>query len=290
MAQIIDGKAIAAKVRQEVAQAVASLRERGIEIGLHVVLVGDDPASHVYVRNKERACNEVGIRSITHRLPADTSESDLLVLLASLNRNPEVDGVLVQLPVPQHIDTNRLTDAQDPARDVDGFHPVNLGMLISDRPGLRACTPAGCLRLIDETGTDLKGKRAVVVGRSLIVGKPMAHMLLQRHATVTNCHSRTQNLPARIAEADVLIAAIGRANMIRGDWIKPGAVVIDVGMNRNEQGKLTGDVDFEGALDRAAFITPVPGGVGPMTIAFLMRNTVLAACARRVLPEPFPGG
>lgn len=287
MAQIIDGKAIAAKVRQEVSQAVTSLRERGIQVGLHVVLVGDDPASHVYVRNKERASAEVGIRGITHRLPADTTESDLLTLLASLNRDPEVDGVLVQLPVPPHIDTNRVTDAQDPARDVDGFHPVNLGMLVSDRPGLRACTPAGCMRLIDETGTDLKGKRAVVVGRSLIVGKPMAHLLLQRHATVTICHSRTQDLPARIAEADVLIAAIGRANLVRGEWIKPGAVVIDVGMNRNDAGKLTGDVDYEGAFERASFITPVPGGVGPMTIAYLMRNTVLAACARRGLPDPF---
>lgn len=287
MAQIIDGKAIAAKVRQEVSQAVTSLRERGIQVGLHVVLVGDDPASHVYVRNKERASAEVGIRGITHRLPADTTESDLLTLLASLNRDPEVDGVLVQLPVPPHIDTNRVTDAQDPARDVDGFHPVNLGMLVSDRPGLRACTPAGCMRLIDETGTDLKGKRAVVVGRSLIVGKPMAHLLLQRHATVTICHSRTQDLPARIAEADVLIAAIGRTNLVRGEWIKPGAVVIDVGMNRNDAGKLTGDVDYEGAFERASFITPVPGGVGPMTIAYLMRNTVLAACARRGLPDPF---
>lgn len=277
MAQVIDGKAIAAKVRQEVSQAVTSLRERGIEIGLHVVLVGDDPASHVYVRNKERASAEVGIRGITHRLPADTTESDLLTLLASLNRDPEVDGVLVQLPVPGHIDTNRVTDAQDPARDVDGFHPVNLGMLLSDRPGLRACTPAGCLRLIDETETDLKGKRAVVVGRSLIVGKPMAHLLLQRHATVTICHSRTQDLPTRIAEADVLVAAIGRADMIRGGWIKPGAVVIDVGMNRNAEGKLTGDVDFAGACERASFITPVPGGVGPMTIAMLLKNTLRGA-------------
>ncbi|HHW96025.1 MAG TPA: bifunctional methylenetetrahydrofolate dehydrogenase/methenyltetrahydrofolate cyclohydrolase FolD [Myxococcota bacterium] len=287
MAQIIDGKAIAAKVRQEVSQAVESLKERGVEIGLHVVLVGDDPASHVYVRNKERAAAEVGILSTTHRLPQDATESEVLTLLASLNSHAGVDGVLVQLPVPPHIDTNRMTDAQDPARDVDGFHPVNLGMLVSDRPGLLACTPAGCLRLIDETGTDLKGKRAVVVGRSLIVGKPMAHLLLQRHATVTVCHSRTQDLPARIAEADVLVAAIGRADMIQGDWIKEGAVVIDVGMNRNAQGKLTGDVDFESASKKASFITPVPGGVGPMTIAYLMRNTVIAACARRGLPFPF---
>jgi methylenetetrahydrofolate dehydrogenase (NADP+)/methenyltetrahydrofolate cyclohydrolase len=287
MAQVIDGKAIAAKVRQEVSDAVAALKARGVQVGLHVVLVGDDPASHVYVRNKERASAEVGIQGVTHRLPADTSEADLLALLARLNADPEVDGVLVQLPVPPHIDTNRVTDAQDPARDVDGFHPVNLGMLVSDRPGLRACTPAGCLRLIDETGTDLKGKRAVVVGRSLIVGKPMAHLLLQRHATVSICHSRTVDLPARVAEADVLVAAIGRANMIRGEWIKPGAVVIDVGMNRNDEGKLTGDVDYPGAFERASFITPVPGGVGPMTIAYLMRNTVLAACARRGLPAPF---
>ncbi len=287
MAQIIDGKAIAAKVRQEVSQAVESLKERGVEIGLHVVLVGDDPASHVYVRNKERAAAEVGILSTTHRLPQDATESEVLTLLASLNSHAGVDGVLVQLPVPPHIDTNRITDAQDPARDVDGFHPVNLGMLVSDRPGLLACTPAGCLRLIDETGTDLKGKRAVVVGRSLIVGKPMAHLLLQRHATVTVCHSRTQDLPARIAEADVLVAAIGRADMIQGDWIKEGAVVIDVGMNRNAQGKLTGDVDFESASKKASFITPVPGGVGPMTIAYLMRNTVIAACARRGLSFPF---
>lgn len=287
MAQIIDGKAIAAKVRQEVSQAVESLKERGVEIGLHVVLVGDDPASHVYVRNKERAAAEVGILSTTHRLPQDATESEVLTLLASLNSHAGVDGVLVQLPVPPHIDTNRITDAQDPARDVDGFHPVNLGMLVSDRPGLLACTPAGCQRLIDETGTDLKGKRAVVVGRSLIVGKPMAHLLLQRHATVTVCHSRTQDLPARIAEADVLVAAIGRADMIQGDWIKEGAVVIDVGMNRNAQGKLTGDVDFESASKKASFITPVPGGVGPMTIAYLMRNTVIAACARRGLPFPF---
>ena len=287
MAQIIDGKAIAAKVRQEVSQAVESLKERGVEIGLHVVLVGDDPASHVYVRNKERAAAEVGILSTTHRLPQDATESEVLTLLASLNSHAGVDGVLVQLPVPPHIDTNRITDAQDPARDVDGFHPVNLGMLVSDRPGLLACTPAGCLRLIDETGTDLKGKRAVVVGRSLIVGKPMAHLLLQRHATVTVCHSRTQDLPARIAEADVLVAAIGRADMIQGDWIKEGAVVIDVGMNRNAQGKLTGAVGFESASKKASFITPVPGGVGPMTIAYLMRNTVIAACARRGLPFPF---
>ena len=285
MAQIIDGKAIAAKVRQEVSQAVESLKERGVEIGLHVVLVGDDPAS--CVRAHRRAAAEVGILSTTHRLPQDATESEVLTLLASLNSHAGVDGVLVQLPVPPHIDTNRITDAQDPARDVDGFHPVNLGMLVSDRPGLLACTPAGCQRLIDETGTDLKGKRAFVVGRSLIVGKPMAHLLLQRNATVTVCHSRTQDLPARIAEADVLVAAIGRADMIQGDWIKEGAVVIDVGMNRNAQGKLTGDVDFESASKKASFITPVPGGVGPMTIAYLMRNTVIAACARRGLPFPF---
>ncbi len=286
-AQIIDGKAIAAKVRSEVREAVDRLKTQGVTPGLHVVLVGDDPASAVYVRNKAKASEEVGIAGVTHHLPADTSEADLLKLLHDLNTSPSVDGVLVQLPLPRHIDANRVTDAQDAARDVDGFHPVNLGLLLSGRKGLVACTPAGCMRLIDETGIDLSGRRAVVVGRSLIVGKPMSLLLMQRNATVTVCHSRTQDLKARVAEADVVVAAIGRTRMIQGDWIKPGAVVIDVGMNRDENGKLCGDVDFAAASDRAGFITPVPGGVGPMTIAFLLRNTVLACAARRGLSDPF---
>jgi len=286
-AQLIDGKAIAAQVRNEVREAVNRLKAQGVTPGLHVVLVGDDPASAVYVRNKGKASEEVGIAGVTHHLPAETSEADLLALLRELNSSPDVDGVLVQLPLPKHIDANRITDAQDPARDVDGFHPVNLGLLLSGRDGLVACTPAGCMRLIDETGTDLAGKRAVVVGRSLIVGKPMALLLMQRNATVTVCHSRTQDLKTRVSEADVVVAAIGRTRMIKGDWIKPGAVVIDVGMNRDESGKLCGDVDYAAAAEHAAFITPVPGGVGPMTIAFLLRNTVLACAARRGLPSPF---
>lgn len=286
-ARIIDGKAIAAQVRAEVATAVSKLKADGIELGLHVVLVGEDPASQVYVRNKAKASEEVGIRGVTHRLPAQTSEADLLALLGTLNADPSVDGILVQLPVPAHIDSDKVIDAVNPAKDVDGFHPVNLGRLLSGRDGLVPCTPAGCIRLLDEAGTDLKGLRAVVVGRSIIVGKPMALLLLQRHATVSICHSRTRDLAARVAEADVVVAAIGKANMIKGDWIKDGAVVIDVGMNRNAEGKLTGDVDYPAAFERASAITPVPGGVGPMTIAYLLRNTVVAGCARRGRPAPF---
>lgn len=286
MAQIIDGKAIAAQVRLEVSQAVAGLAKLGIVPGLHVVLVGEDPASQVYVRMKGKACEEVGINGVTHRLPAETTEAELLALLATLNSDPEVDGILVQLPVPKHIDPNKVTDATDPARDVDGFHPTNLGMLMSDRPGIEACTPAGCMRLIDETGTDLKGKHAVVIGRSLIVGKPMSLLLLRRHATVTICHSRTTNLADVVRSADVLVAAVGRAQMVKADWIKEGAVVIDVGTNRTEEGKLVGDVDYVAASEKASWITPVPGGVGPMTIAYLLRNTVIAACARRGVPCP----
>lgn len=286
-ARILDGKSIAATVRAEVKEAVDRLHARGIFPSLHVVLVGDDPASAVYVRNKARACEEVGIRGVTHRLPATTTEAEVLALLHRLNGDPEVDGVLVQLPLPPHISADRVIDAQDPARDVDGFHPVNLGRLVSGREGLVACTPAGCMRLIQETGIRLQGKRAVVLGRSLIVGKPMALLLLAAHATVTICHSRTRDLPARVAEADVLVAAIGKARLVQGEWLQEGTVVIDVGMNRDEEGRLCGDVDFEGASRQASFITPVPGGVGPMTIAFLLRNTLIAACARRGLPPPF---
>jgi len=281
VAKIIDGKAVAARVRQEVAVAVARLAEAGIVPCLHVVLVGEDPASQVYVRNKGKACEEVGIRGVTHRLSAETTEEELLALLAGLNADPDVDGILVQLPVPKHINSDKVIDALDPARDVDGFHPFSLGMLMSDRPGVEPCTPAGCIRLIDETGIDLKGLHAVVIGRSLIVGKPMAQLLLRRHATVTICHSRTTNLPEVVRSADVVVAAVGKPRMVKGDWIREGAVVIDVGVNRTGEGKLVGDVDFEAASQKASWITPVPGGVGPMTIAFLMRNTVIAACLRR---------
>lgn len=280
-AMVLDGKAVAARVRAEVRERVERLAARGVGTSLHVVLVGDDPASAIYVRNKGKACEEVGIAGVTHHLPADTPEADLLALIDRLNRDPEVDGILVQLPLPPHIRSDRVIEAVDPARDVDGFHPANLGRLLSDRPGLVPCTPAGVLRLIDESGVDLKGRRSVVVGRSLIVGKPTAILLLARHATVTVCHSRTGDLADRVREAEVVVAAIGKARMIRGDWVREGAVVIDVGMNRDEAGKLCGDVDFEAAKTRASAITPVPGGVGPMTIAFLMRNTLQAACARR---------
>jgi len=285
-ARIIDGKAIAARVRLEVADAVARLKQSGVVPCLHVVLVGEDPASQVYVRNKGKACEEVGILGITHRLPAETTEAELLGLLDELNADPECDGILVQLPVPKHISSEKVISALDPARDVDGFHPYSLGMLMSDRPGVTPCTPAGCIRLIDETGTDLKGLHAVVIGRSLIVGKPMAQLLLRRHATVTICHSRTANLPEVVRSADVLVAAVGRAKMVKADWIREGAIVIDVGMNRDENGKLCGDVDFDDVSGKASWITPVPGGVGPMTIAFLMRNTVIAACLRRGIVCP----
>lgn len=280
-ARILDGKALAARVRAEVAQGVALLAARGVRPSLHVLLVGDDPASAIYVRNKGRACEEVGIRGVTHHLPAETPEADLLALLDRLNRDVEVDGILVQLPLPPHIRPDRVIEAVDPARDVDGFHPANLGRLLSDRPSLVPCTPAGVLRLLDESGLDPRGRRAVVVGRSLIVGKPTALLLLARHATVTVCHSRTADLADRVRESDIVVAAIGKARLIRGDWIREGAVVLDVGMNRDASGRLCGDVDFDGARTRAFAITPVPGGVGPMTIAYLMRNTLQAACARR---------
>jgi methylenetetrahydrofolate dehydrogenase (NADP+)/methenyltetrahydrofolate cyclohydrolase len=287
MATVLDGKSIAARVRAEVKSAVDSLAARGVVPALHVVLVGEDPASAQYVRNKERAAAEVGLRGTTHRLPADTPEADVLSLLARLNADTEVDGTLVQLPLPRHIDPDRVMDATDPARDVDGFHPVNLGRLVAGLPGVVPCTPAGILRLIDEAGAPIEGRRAVVIGRSLIVGKPVALLLLQRHATVTICHSRTVDLAARVAEADIVVAAIGKARLVRGAWIKPGAVVIDVGTNRTEDGRFCGDVEFDVASGRASAITPVPGGVGPMTIACLLRNTVTAACLRRGLPLPW---
>jgi len=286
-AQILDGKALSQQVREEVKVEVDKLVAQGVQPGLHVVLVGEDPASAIYVRNKGKACEKVGINGVTHKLPEETSEADLLALLNQLNSDPEVDGILVQLPLPKHISEEKVNAAMDPARDVDGFLPVNLGKLLIGRHGLVACTPAGIIRLIDASGIDYKGKRAVVIGRSVIVGKPTALLLMERHASISICHSRTHDLAQRAAEADILVAAIGRAKMIKGDWVKEGAVVIDVGMNRDEDGKLCGDVDFAEASEKAAWITPVPGGVGPMTIAYLLRNTVIACCARRGLPAPF---
>src|SRR5512147_961685 len=271
---IIDGKAIAARVRAEVARDVAELRGRGVVPGLTVVRVGEDPASAIYVRGKRKACEEVGIRSEEHHLEASTSQAELLDLVGRLNRDPAVHGILVQLPLPDHLDEDPILEAIDPGKDADGFHPFNVGCLWTGKPAPRACTPAGVMRLLDEAGVALKGKRALVVGRSNIVGKPMALMLLERHCTVTIAHSRTVNLAEEVARAEVLVAAIGRPELVRGEWIRPGAAVVDVGMNRLADGKLVGDVEFAAAAERASAITPVPGGVGPMTRAMLLVNTV----------------
>jgi methylenetetrahydrofolate dehydrogenase (NADP+)/methenyltetrahydrofolate cyclohydrolase len=280
-ARILDGKAIAQKVRDEVRAEVARfVSDFGRPPGLDVVLVGENPASVVYTRNKEKASVEVGMRGRLHRLPAETSQAELLALLGQLNGDDEVDGILVQLPLPKGIHEEQVLDAVDPRKDVDGFHPMNAGLLSSGRPVLVPCTPRGAMRLLAESGTNLTGARAVVVGRSNIVGKPMAQLLLAAHATVTIAHSRTRDLPALCREADVLVAAIGKARMIQGDWVKEGATVIDVGINRTPEGKLVGDVDTEQAALRAGWITPVPGGVGPMTIACLLENTVVAGRAR----------
>jgi methylenetetrahydrofolate dehydrogenase (NADP+)/methenyltetrahydrofolate cyclohydrolase len=277
-AQILDGKAIAQKVRDEVRAGVARFTAtHGRPPGLDVVIVGEDPASLVYTRNKEKSSNEIGMRGRLHTLPASTAEAELLDLVAKLNADDAIDGILVQLPLPKAIREQRVLDAIDPAKDVDGFHPINAGLLAVGRPGLVPCTPHGCMRLLAEAGVPIAGARAVVVGRSNIVGKPMAQLLLSAHATVTIAHSRTRDLPAVCREADILVAAVGKAKMIRGDWVKQGATVIDVGMNRDENGKLCGDVDFAEVRERAAWITPVPGGVGPMTVATLMQNTLEAA-------------
>ncbi len=281
MAEIIDGKAVAAAVRLEVRADVDAFRQRfGRAPGLATVLVGDDPASATYVRNKRKACAECGIESIAHELPATTTQTELMALVAYLNARRDADGILVQLPLPRGLDTGLVIDAIDPAKDVDGLHPSSQGRLVGGHGGLRPCTPLGVLRLLDTTGVDLVGARAVVVGRSNLVGKPVAFLLLERHATVTICHSRTRDLASEIRRADVLVAALGQPRLIRGEWVKPGAVVIDVGTNRTAEGKLVGDVEFDVARERAAFITPVPGGVGPMTIAMLLKNTVTAAAAR----------
>lgn len=276
-ATIMDGKVLAAAVRARVAVEAEKIRARlGRPPGLAVVLVGDDPASQVYVRNKRRACAEVGIQSFAHDLPAATPEGALLELVAELNRRPEVDGILIQSPLPAPLSFGTVLAALDPGKDVDGLHPYNLGRLFSGDPVFVSCTPAGVMEMIRSTGVSLAGKKAVVVGRSNLVGKPLAMLLLQAHATVTICHSRTADLAAECRQADVLAVAAGKPNCVLGDWIKSGAVVVDIGTNRVE-GKLVGDVEFEKARMRAGFISPVPGGVGPMTIAQLLANTVLAA-------------
>ena len=280
-AKIIDGKQVAARCREELKQQVAALRARGIIPGLAVILVGEDPASQVYVRNKHRACEELGIHSEQYTLPADTDRQTLLELISELNGREEIDGILVQLPLPGHLDEKEILSAIDPAKDVDSFHPQNVGRLVIGDYFFAPCTPSGILTLIDSAGVDLTGKECVVIGRSNIVGKPMALMLLHRNATVTVCHSKTRDLPSVTRRADVLISAVGKAGFVTADMVKPGAVVIDVGMNRNQAGKLCGDVDFESVSRVAGYLTPVPGGVGPMTITMLLRSTVLSAQNRR---------
>jgi methylenetetrahydrofolate dehydrogenase (NADP+)/methenyltetrahydrofolate cyclohydrolase len=278
---IIDGKGIAAKVRAEVAAAVRDVEARArVKPGLALIRVGNDPASEVYVRGKVKACQETGMAGFEHILPESTSEADLLALVRKLNVDPSVHGVLVQLPLPKQINPEAVLDLLAPQKDVDGFGPHSAGALFSGRKGLRPCTPLGILRLLDEAQTPLEGARALVVGRSNIVGKPVSLLLLERNATVTMAHSRTKGLAEQVARADVVVAAVGKAEMIKGDWIKPGATVIDVGMNRNAKGSLCGDVEFARAAERARAITPVPGGVGPMTIAMLLANTVRSAARR----------
>lgn len=280
-AQILDGKALAAEIRSEVKTQVAALAEKGVSTALAVILVGDDSASQVYVRNKIKACADTGIRSLEFRMPTETTQQQLLAKIAELNAEESVDGILVQLPLPKQINADAVISAIDPAKDVDGFHVANAGALVTGKQGFVPCTPFGVMRLIEKSGVNPRGKSAVIVGRSNIVGKPMALLLLAADATVTVAHSRTPDLSAVTRNADILVAAVGRAKLIKADMVKPGAVVIDVGMNRDENGKLCGDVDFAEVKEIAGSITPVPGGVGPMTIAMLMQNTVLAAQMRR---------
>jgi len=276
-AHIIDGNALAQHWREQVARDCQVLQAQGVKPGLAVLLVGDNPASQVYVRNKVKACEQAGLHSVLEQLPADLSESDLLARVAALNHDPLIHGILVQLPLPAHIDAHKVIEAIDPAKDVDGFHVASAGALMTGLPGFWPCTPHGCMKMLESIHYPLSGKHAVVIGRSNIVGKPMALMLLAQNATVTICHSRTANLKAITLQADVIVAAVGQRNTVTADMVKPGAVVIDVGMNRNEAGKLCGDVDYEGVRQVAGHITPVPGGVGPMTIAMLLVNTLESA-------------
>lgn len=282
-AQIIDGKALAAQVKAEAAAETAALKAQGVTPCLAVILVGEDPASQVYVRGKAKDCGDCGIDSRVIRLPEETTQTELLKLVGELAADKAVNGILVQLPLPAHIDEKAVIVAIPPEKDVDGFSPVNVGRMQIGEPCFLPCTPAGCIRMIESTGTAIEGKHAVVIGRSNIVGKPAALLLLAKNATVTICHSRTANLKELCAGADILVAAVGKAGFVTGDMVKPGAVVIDVGINRGEDGKLHGDVDFAAAAEKAAYITPVPGGVGPMTRAMLMKNTVQAAARQNGL-------
>ena len=280
-AQLIDGNALSRQLRTEVAQRAAALKARGTTPGLAVVLVGDNPASQVYVRNKVKACEDSGLHSVLEKYEAGMTEAALLARVQALNNDPAIHGILVQLPLPKHIDAQKVIEAISPAKDVDGFHIASAGALMTGMPGFWPCTPYGCMKMLeslnDGKGYNLRGKHAVVIGRSNIVGKPMALMLLQKDATVTVCHSRTADLKAQTLQADVIVAAVGKRNVLTADMVKPGALVIDVGMNRNDEGKLCGDVDFEGVKNVAGWITPVPGGVGPMTITMLLVNTLEAA-------------
>jgi methylenetetrahydrofolate dehydrogenase (NADP+) / methenyltetrahydrofolate cyclohydrolase len=276
-AKLIDGNALAGQIRAEIAGRTAALKARGIQPHLAVILVGEDPASQVYVKHKVADSEQTGLKATLARLPAQTTEADLLARIRALNGDPSVHGILVQLPLPKHMDSHKVIETISPAKDVDGFHVASAGALMVGQPGFWPCTPYGCLKMLDSIGYDLKGKHAVVIGRSNIVGKPMAMMLLGRDATVTVCHSRTKDLGAITRQADVVVAAVGKRNVLTADMVKPGAVVIDVGMNRNDEGKLCGDVDFAGVREVASWITPVPGGVGPMTRAMLLVNTIEAA-------------
>lgn len=285
MAERIDGKAVAAAVRQEVAQEVLRLKEeKGLQPGIAVVIVGDDPASRIYVNNKKKACSEVGIYSEEYALPASTTQEELTDLIHQLNENPAIHGILVQSPLPKGLDEKAVVENIDPKKDVDAFHALNVGKIMIGDFEFLPCTPAGVIELLDRYGVAIEGKRCVVIGRSNIVGKPMAMLLLHRNGTVTICHSRTKNLAEICREAGILVAAVGKAKFVTKDMVKPGAVVIDVGMNRNENGKLCGDVDFDEVEPLASYITPVPGGVGPMTIAMLMKNVVSAAKIQNHLP------
>jgi methylenetetrahydrofolate dehydrogenase (NADP+)/methenyltetrahydrofolate cyclohydrolase len=276
-AQNIDGVALSQKLRTEATSRVQALKARGVTPGLAVILVGDNAASQVYVRNKVKGCHDIGMHSVLEQYAADMTESELLGRIAALNSDPAIHGILVQLPVPKHIDANKVIEAISPAKDVDGFHMASAGALMTGMPGFWPCTPYGCMKMLESINYELKGKHAVVIGRSNIVGKPMALMLLQKNATVTICHSATKDLKSMTLQADVIVAAVGKRNVLTADMVKPGAVVLDVGMNRNDAGKLCGDVDFEGVRQVAGHITPVPGGVGPMTITMLLINTLEAA-------------
>jgi methylenetetrahydrofolate dehydrogenase (NADP+)/methenyltetrahydrofolate cyclohydrolase len=275
--QIIDGVALSARLRADIASRVLALKERGVTPGLAVILVGEDPASAVYVRNKVKGCTDTGVHSVFEKYEATLSEAELLARIAALNVDPTIHGILVQMPLPKHINPHKVIEAISTAKDVDGYATLSAGELMTGQPGFRPCTPYGCMKLLESTGIDLRGKHAVVIGRSNTVGKPMALLLLQANATVTVCHSATTDIGYHTRQADVIVAAVGKRKVLTADMVKPGAIVIDVGMNRNDEGKLCGDVDFAGVKDVASFITPVPGGVGPMTITMLLVNTLEAA-------------